>query len=132
LNITRFKLLQSVTVKETSKSKILLKMQNTSTITLLVTQLSAAVFRYSTSAADTDGNQKIITDWNTCAKSTDCKGWIMTTHFKAIKGWGATNTVQKYKIFNENLISQWQSKKMAKKWPNFTTWPNAFFHVQRS
>jgi len=62
LNITRFKLLQSVTVKETSKSKILLKMQNTSTITLLVTQLSAAVFRYSTSAADTDGNQKIITD----------------------------------------------------------------------
>jgi len=38
-------------------------MQNTSTITLSVTQPSAAVFRYSTSAADTNGgNQKIITD----------------------------------------------------------------------
>jgi len=53
-------------------------MQNTSTITLSisVTQPSAAVFRYSTttSAADTSGNQKIITDWNICTKSTDCKG----------------------------------------------------------
>jgi len=47
-------------------------MQNT--MTLSVTQLSAAVFRYSTSAADTNGKQKIITDWNICTKSPDCKG----------------------------------------------------------
>jgi len=37
-------------------------MQNTSTITLSVTQPSAAVFRYRTGAADTNGNQKIIAD----------------------------------------------------------------------
>jgi len=50
-------------------------MQNISTITLWVTQSSAAVFRYSTNAAaNTNGNQKIITDWNICTKSTDCKG----------------------------------------------------------
>jgi len=33
-----------------------------STITLSVAQPSAAVFRYSASVADTNGNQKIITD----------------------------------------------------------------------
>jgi len=46
-------------------------MRNTSTITLSVTQPSVAVFRYSTSAADINGNQKIITDWkwNICTKS---------------------------------------------------------------
>jgi len=49
-------------------------MQNTSTVTLSVTQPSAADFRYSTSAADTNGNQKIITDWNICTKSPECKG----------------------------------------------------------
>ena len=37
-------------------------MQNTSSITLSVTQPSAAVFRYSMSAADANGNQKVITD----------------------------------------------------------------------
>jgi len=40
--------------------------------------------------------------------------------------------IQKDKIFNENLILQWQTEQMAKKWPNFTKWPNAFFHGQRS
>jgi len=44
-------------------------MQNTSTKTSSVTQPSAAVFRYSLSAADTSRNQKIITDWNICTKS---------------------------------------------------------------
>jgi len=45
------------------------------------------------------------------------------------------NTVQKIqkdKMFNEKLILQWQTEKMAEKWPNFTKWPNAFFHGQRS
>jgi len=39
--------------------------------------------------------------------------------------------IQKDKIFNENLILRWQTKK----WPNVkyvTKWPNAFFHGQRS
>jgi len=58
---------------ETCKSKILPKMQNTSSITLSVTQPSAAVFRYSMSAADTSGNQKIITDCSV-ARSTFCQG----------------------------------------------------------
>jgi len=49
-------------------------MRNISTITLSVTQPSAAVFKYSASAADTSGNQKIITDWNTCTKSADFQG----------------------------------------------------------
>jgi len=49
-------------------------MQNTSTIILSVTQPSAAVFTHSTSATDTNGNQKIITGWNICTTSTDCKG----------------------------------------------------------
>ena len=40
--------------------------------------------------------------------------------------------LQKEKIFNENLILQWQTKKMAKKWPNFAKWPNVFFHGQPS
>jgi len=35
---------------------------------------SAGVFRYSMSAADANGNKKIITDWNICKKSTDHKG----------------------------------------------------------
>jgi len=51
-------------------------MQNTSAITLSVTQPRAAVFRYSTREADrpTNGNRNVITDWNICAKSTDGKG----------------------------------------------------------
>jgi len=49
-------------------------MQNSSTLILSVTQLSAAVFRHSTSVIDTNGNQKIITESNICIKSTDCKG----------------------------------------------------------
>jgi len=40
--------------------------------------------------------------------------------------------MQKDKIFNENLILQWQTEKMAKKWQNFTKWPNVFFHGQCS
>ena len=56
-------------VKSYQKFKILLQY-----ITLSVTQPSAAVFRGSARAADTDGNQKIIIDWNIYTKSTDCKG----------------------------------------------------------
>jgi len=43
----------------------------------------------STSAVDTNGNQKIIADWNFFTKSTDCNGLIITTHFEVIKGWSA-------------------------------------------
>ena len=49
-------------------------MWNTSTTTLSVTLLSAAVFWYNTSGAATNGNKKNVTDWNTFSKSTDCKG----------------------------------------------------------
>jgi len=51
-------------------------MQNTFTITSPVTQPSAAGFRYSTGAADTNGNQKIYHGLKRyiCTKSTDCNG----------------------------------------------------------
>jgi len=49
-------------------------MWNTSTTTLSVTLLCAVAFWYNTSGAATNGNKKIIIDWKTFSKSTDCKG----------------------------------------------------------
>jgi len=45
-------------------------MWNTSTTTFI----SHTTEWYSTSAAATNGNKKIITEWNTFTKSIDCKG----------------------------------------------------------
>jgi len=45
-----------------------------------------------------------------------------------MSGMNAIQKIQKDKIFNENLILQWQTKK----WPYLTKRPNAFFHGQRS
>ena len=127
-------------------------MQNTSIITLSVTQPSAAVFRYSTSTADTNGgNQKIITDWIICTKSINlltasARAKLLLAYTlqsnKVLKCHGVAVTmsdmktvqkIQKDKIFNENLILQWQTKKMAKcvlLWPVqskngqiFRNWP---------
>jgi len=97
-------------LQDCKKSKILPKMQNTSAITLSFTQPSVAVFRYSTSAADTNGKQKINTDWNKhlyeiywlqglnqyytlqCKKRSNCHGIPVTV--------SDMNTVQKYKRQN--------------------------------
>jgi len=118
------------------------------------TECSSLQIHYSASAADTNGKQKIITDWSICKIS-----WLqkLNHHYtfqskKRLTCHGVaatmsdTNTVQKIqkdKIFDENLISQRQTKKNGQilhngqmrffmasavnKWPNFSKltmkWP---------
>ena len=65
------------------------------------------------------GNQKIITDWNICTKSTDFKGlnhYYTLQSNKRLKSHGHSATIsdmknvqniQMAKIFKENLILQW-------------------------
>ena len=90
-----------------------------------------------------------LTDSNICTKSTDCKGYIITTHYKAKKvelsRYYCNNEWHEYhpkntkrQNINENLILQWQTKiwpkkgqilqngqmrffmaSAVKKWPNF-------------
>ena len=66
-------------------------MQNTSTAYNIIsfTQPSAAVFRYSMSAADANGNQKVITDWNICKNLLTARAKSLL-HTSKKKGWIAT------------------------------------------
>jgi len=95
-------------------------------ITSSITQPSAAVFRYSARATDTNGNQKKDYQW---LKHLHKIFWLqgLNQYYtlqgnKRLKYHGVTvtmsdmNTVEKYKdiIFSENLILLWQTEKMVK------------------
>jgi len=68
---------------QTSNSKIWPTVQNASTRTSSVTQLSIAV---TCSSYQWYGIHKTVTDWNIRTKSAGCCK-IITKHFKTIQGW---------------------------------------------
>ena len=104
-------------------------------MTLSVTQPSAAVFRYIRLLAQQIpmvSKRLSLTETSAQNLTERAKSLLHTSKQKGLNCHVVTvtmsdmNTVQKIKkdkIFDENLILQWQTKK----WPNFTKWPYAFF-----